>query len=56
MAASRSVPIWLNASNARKFARSSFKPPETFFMAFVWAFPPTRETEIPTLMAGRTNA
>ena len=24
------------------------------FMAFVWALPPTRLTEMPTLMAGRT--
>jgi hypothetical protein len=28
--------------------------PATFFIAFVCAFPPTRETEIPTLIAGRT--
>ena len=30
--------------------------PETFFMPLIWALPPTRETEMPTLMAGRTPA
>jgi hypothetical protein len=28
--------------------------PATFFIALTWALPPTRETEMPTLMAGRT--
>ena len=28
--------------------------PATFFIAFVWASPPTRDTEVPTLIAGRT--
>ena len=28
--------------------------PATCFMALIWALPPTRETESPTLMAGRT--
>ncbi len=28
--------------------------PATFFIAFGWALPPTRETEMPTLIAGRT--
>ncbi len=54
VALSSSVPSWANASSSRKAARSRQSEPATFFMAFVWAFPPTRETEIPTLMAGRT--
>ena len=35
-------------------ASSRRRRPATFFIAFVWAFPPTRLTEMPTLMAGRT--
>ena len=27
--------------------------PATFFMLLIWALPPTRDTEIPTLIAGR---
>ena len=27
--------------------------PATFRIAFVWAEPPTRDTEVPTLIAGR---
>src|SRR5690606_41983238 len=34
--------------------RSSFKVPDTFFIDLIWALPPTRDTEIPTLIAGRT--
>ena len=30
--------------------------PAICFMALIWAWPPTRETEMPTLMAGRTPA
>ena len=33
-------------------AMSSRSDPATFFMALFWALPPTRETEMPTLMAG----
>ena len=53
VAASRSVPNWANASNSRKEARSSRRPPATFFIAGTWAAPPTRETEMPTFIAGR---
>ena len=35
---------------------SSRKPPATFFIALIWAAPPTRETEMPTFMAGRWPA
>ena len=28
--------------------------PATFFIGPIWALPPTRETEMPTLIAGRT--
>jgi hypothetical protein len=28
--------------------------PATCFIALIWALPPTRDTEMPTLMAGRT--
>ena len=30
--------------------------PATFFIAVTWALPPTRDTEMPTFMAGRTPA
>ncbi len=30
--------------------------PATFFIGPIWAFPPTRDTEMPTLIAGRTPA
>ena len=30
--------------------------PATFFIALICAFPPTRDTEIPTLIAGLTPA
>ena len=33
-----------------------FKLPAIDFMALVWALPPTRDTEMPTSMAGRTPA
>ena len=53
-AASRSEPNAANASSSRYWARSSRSEPETFFMALTCAAPPTRDTEMPTLMAGRT--
>ncbi len=51
---SRSEPNWANASTSRNWARSSFRRPATDFIAFTWAFEPTRDTEMPTLIAGRT--
>jgi len=30
--------------------------PATFFMALIWALPPTRDTEMPGSMAGLTPA
>ena len=56
MAASSSVPSWAKASRSRNDARSRRNEPATFFMALIWALPPTRETLMPTLMAGRTPA
>ena len=38
---------------SRNWASSSFSEPDTFFIALIWAAPPTRETETPTSMAGR---
>ena len=52
--ASSSEPNCAKASRSRYWARSSRRRPATFFIAFVWALPPTRETEMPTLIAGRT--
>ena len=51
---SSSEPNWANASSSRYCARSSRSRPATFFIALIWAFPPTRETETPTLIAGLT--
>ena len=45
-----------NASMARYWARSSLSRPQTSFIALICAAPPTRETETPTSMAGRTLA
>ena len=53
-AASRSEPNAANASSSRYCDRSSRSEPETCFIALIWAAPPTRETEMPTLIAGRT--
>ena len=44
------------ASSSRNWARSIFRVPDTDFMALIWAALPTRLTEMPTLMAGRTPA
>ncbi len=55
-ALSSSEPNSANASSSRNWARSSRSRPATSFMARTWAFPPTRDTEMPTLMAGRTPA
>ena len=55
-AASRSEPKAAKASSSRNCARSRRRRPAIFFIAFVCAEPPTRDTEIPTLIAGRTPA
>src|SRR5690606_3353133 len=52
-AASRSEANIAKASRSRNCASESFRVPETPFMAFVCAEPPTRETETPTSTAGR---
>src|SRR5690554_7338871 len=54
VAASRSEPNLAKASNSRNCAWSSFSVPATFFIDLICALPPTRDTEIPTLIAGRT--
>src|SRR4030066_146436 len=53
---SSSVPNWAKVTSSRYWARSSLSLPATCFMALIWALPPTRETEMPTLMAGRRPA
>ena len=54
MSASRSEPNWANASSSRYCESSSRSLPATFRIGVVCAEPPTRDTEMPTLMAGRT--
>ena len=54
VALSSSEPNCANASSSRYCARSSRRRPATFFIAFVCAAEPTRDTEVPTLTAGRT--
>ncbi len=56
LARSRSEPKAANASSSRYWARSTRSRPATARMARGWAAPPTRDTEMPTLMAGRTPA
>ena len=41
------------ASSSRYWAMSIFSVPATFFPLLIWAEPPARDTEIPTLTAGR---
>ena len=53
-AASRSEPKAANASSSRYWARSRRRRPATLRIALTCAEPPTRETETPTLIAGRT--
>ena len=43
-----------NASRSRNCDSSPFIRPATFFIGAIWALPPTRDTEMPTLIAGRT--
>ena len=53
-AASRSDANAANASRSRYCDSESLSWPATFFIALTWAAPPTRDTDRPTLMAGRT--
>ena len=53
VAASRSEPNWAKAATSRYWASSSFMEPATCFMDLVWAAEPTRDTDRPTLIAGR---
>jgi hypothetical protein len=43
-----------NASSSRNCARSSFSVPATDFIDLICAALPTRDTEMPTSIAGRT--
>ncbi len=52
VALSKSELNWVNTSISRYCAKSIRKLPAAFFMAFVWAAPPTRDTLSPTLTAG----
>ena len=54
VSASRSEPNWAKASRSRYWESSIFSLPATFFIGVSCALPPTRDTEMPTLMAGRT--
>jgi len=54
VAASRSEPNCAKAAISRYCASSKRSGPATFFMALIWALPPTRDTEMPTFTAGRT--
>jgi hypothetical protein len=53
VAASRSEPNCAKAATSRYWASSSFMLPATCFMDLVWAADPTRDTDRPTLIAGR---
>ena len=53
VALSRSEANIANAASSRYCARSRRSRPATAFIAFTCAEPPTRLTELPTLMAGR---
>ncbi len=54
VSASRSEPNCANASRSRYWESSILSLPATFFIGEICALPPTRDTEMPTLMAGRT--
>ena len=47
---------WANTAISRYWASSKRRLPDTFFMASCWALRPTRDTDRPTLTAGRTPA
>ena len=49
-----SLPNCANAASSRYCARSSRSVPATWRIALICAEPPTRDTELPTLIAGRT--
>ena len=51
---SRSEPNCAKASRSRYWESSSFRRPATLRIGAICALPPTRDTEMPTLMAGRT--
>lgn len=53
VAASRSDPNWAKAATSLYWASSSLSLPATCFMALIWAAEPTRDTDRPTLIAGR---
>ena len=51
---SRSEPNWANASQLAVLGEvEACRRPATWRMALICALPPTRLTEMPTLMAGR---
>jgi len=52
--ASRSEPNWAKAASSRYCAKSSLILPATCFIALICAADPTRLTDKPTEMAGRT--
>ena len=54
VSSSRSEPNCAKASRSRNCDSSPFIRPATFFIGVIWALPPTRDTEMPTLIAGRT--
>ena len=54
--ASRSEPNCAKAAISRYCASSSLIEPDTFFIALVCAAEPTRDTDRPTLIAGRMPA
>ena len=50
---SSSLPNWEKTCISRYCAKSRRMEPTDFFITFVCAAPPTRDTERPTLTAGR---
>src|SRR3990170_1142389 len=55
-ASSSDVPNWAKAASSRYWARSKRMPPAILRIARAWAAPPTRDTDKPTLIAGRIPA
>ena len=56
MSLSRSLPNCANDCNSRYWLYTSFSLPATCFMALICALPPTRDTEMPGLTAGKMPA
>ncbi len=56
VASSRSEANCAKAASSRYCASARRTPPPSFLMILVCAAPPTRDTEMPALMAGRTPA